>query len=246
MYLLNADNLGGYGQGPNGGNADIARVGPIGGVWGKTAAWPGNGGYAYVVTASQGGGPGVLQALAWSVDSSGDPTLSEVGTSSDAFGYGSSAPAVTSDGTQSGSATLWTVWSASDAPEGQSGGSESQLRAYNPVPVNGVMQEIWSAPIGVASKFLTPDFSNGRVYVGNINGMIYGFGEPVNDPLTVTPTSLPHHPGRVLDHPDPDHFIQRRRSPSPGSARTTPTFPWAPPRPPCRLRSLPVARSPCR
>ena len=125
-------------------------------MWGKTAVWPGDGGYAYVVTASQGGGPGTLQALNWGTDANGNPTMSQVGTSSDAFGYGSSAPAVTSNGTTSGSATLWTVWSASDAPEGESGGSESQLRAYDPVPVNGTMQEIWSAPIGVASKFLTP------------------------------------------------------------------------------------------
>ena len=190
LYLLNAKNLGGYGQGANGGNADIARIGPIGGVWGKTAVWPGDGGYAYVVTAAQGGGPGALQALAWSTTANGTPTLSQVGSSSDAFGYGSSAPTVTSNGTQSGSATLWTVWSASDDPEGQAGGSESQLRAYNPVPVNGVMQEIWSAPIGLASKFLTPSFSDGRVYVGNINGEIFGFGAPVVQPLSVSPTSF--------------------------------------------------------
>ena len=191
LYLLNAASLGGFGQGANGGNNDIARIGPLGGVWGKTAAWPGDGGYAYVVTASQGGGPGTLQALKWGTDAGGNPTMSQVGSSADAFGYGSSAPAVTSNGTTSGSATLWTVWSASDAPEGQSGGSESQLRAYDPLPVNGTMQEVWSAPIGVASKFLTPTFANGRVYVGNINGQLFGFGAPVPQPLSVTPTSFP-------------------------------------------------------
>ena len=66
----------------------------------------------------QGGGPGVLKTLAWSTDASGNPTLSQVGTSSDAFGYGSRAPTVTSDSATSGSATLWTVWSSSDAPRG--------------------------------------------------------------------------------------------------------------------------------
>ena len=191
LYLLNVANLGGFGQGANGGNNDIARIGPLGGVWGKTAVWPGDGGYAYVVTASQGGGPGTLLSLKWGTDANGNPTMSQVGSSSDAFGYGSSAPAVTSNGTTSGSTTVWTVWSASDAPEGQSGGSESQLRAYNPVPVNGTMQEVWSAPIGVASKFLTPTFANGRVYVGNINGQLFGFGAPVPQPLSVTPTSFP-------------------------------------------------------
>ena len=69
----------------------------------------------------QGGGPGTLQALKWGTDANGNPTMSEVGTSSDAFGYGSSAPAVTSNGTTSGSATLWTVWSASDAARGRVG-----------------------------------------------------------------------------------------------------------------------------
>ena len=191
LYLLNANNLGGFGQGANGGNADVARIGPIGGVWGKTAAWPGDGGYAYVVTAAQGGGPGALEALKWGTTANGSPTMSLVGSSSDAFGYGSSAPAVTSNGTTSGSATLWTVWSASDEPEGSAGGSESQLRAYNPVPVNGTMQEVWSAPIGLASKFLTPSFANGRVYVGNINGQIFGFGAPVPQPLAVSPTTFP-------------------------------------------------------
>ncbi len=73
LYLLNAASLGGFGQGANGGNADVARIGPIGGVWGKTAVWPGDGGYAYVVSASQGGGPGALQALAWGTDASGNP-----------------------------------------------------------------------------------------------------------------------------------------------------------------------------
>ncbi len=113
---------------------------------------------------------------------------------------------MTSNGTTSGSATLWTVWSASDAPEGSPGGSESQLRAYNPVPVNGTMQEIWSAPIGVASKFLTPSFDNGRVYVGNINGQIFGFGAPVPQPLSVTPTTFPDHATRTVGDPDADHL----------------------------------------
>ena len=56
------------------------------------------------------------------------------------------------------------------------------------------MQEIWSAPIGMASKFLTPTFANGRVYVGNINGQLFGFGAPVPQPLSVTPTSFPTTP----------------------------------------------------
>ncbi len=194
LYLLDAASLGGMGQGPDGGNADVARAGPIGGVWGKTAWWPGDGGYGYTVTASQGGGPGKLRALAWGTDAGGTPQLSIAGSSSDGFGYGSSAPAVTSNGTASGSATLWTVWASSEAPEGSPGGSEAQLRAYDPVPVNGVLQEVWSAPIGQASKFLVPTFDDGRVYVGNINGVLFGFGEPVPHPLSASPTSFPAVP----------------------------------------------------
>ena len=52
VYLLNRDNLGGEGEGPNGTDNIVGRYGPNGGVWSSPAVWPGNGGWIYIPTAS--------------------------------------------------------------------------------------------------------------------------------------------------------------------------------------------------
>ena len=52
VYLLNRDNLGGVGEGPNGTDDVVGRYGPNGGVWSSPAVWPGDGGYIYIPTAS--------------------------------------------------------------------------------------------------------------------------------------------------------------------------------------------------
>ena len=154
VYLLNRNDLGGEGEGPSGTDAAVGRYGPNGGVWSSPAVWPGDGGWIYIPTASgsasSGGSTGFMDAYQYGLTGSGVPTLSLAGHSSDAFGFGLSAPVVTSNGTTSGSALMWTVWS----PNGT--GVGAQLRAYDPVPVDGVLQEVWSAPVGTASKFNPP------------------------------------------------------------------------------------------
>ena len=96
VYLLNRDNLGGYAQGANGTDGVLARYGPNGGVWSSPAVWPGDGGYVYIPTASgsvsAGGSEGLLDAYQYGLDGSGKPSLNLVGTSADAFGFGTSAP----------------------------------------------------------------------------------------------------------------------------------------------------------
>lgn len=185
VYLLDANNLGGRGEGPNNSDAVINRIGPNGGVWGKPSVWPGDGGYVYITTAQGGGGSGKLKAYRYGLDGSGKPTLSLVATTSDAFGFGSSSPIVTSSNTTSGSALVWVVW----APDGT--GVGGQLRAYDPIPVNGVLQMRFSAPIGTASKFNSPVVDNGRVYVGTRDGRLLCFGSPVNTPLSGSPLAFP-------------------------------------------------------
>ena len=69
----------------------------------------------------------------------GQPTLSLQATSSDSFGFGSGAPVITSEGTTSGSALVWSEW----MPNGT--GTGAQLRAYDPVPVSGKPVLRWSA-----------------------------------------------------------------------------------------------------
>ena len=191
VYLLDRDNLGGIGQGPGGADAVVQRIGPYGGVWSRPAAWPGSGGWVYLPTASggttSGGSTGTLNVFGAGVDGSGVPALSLVGQATDAFGFGSSAPVVTSNGVTPGSALVWVVWS----PDGT--GSGGQLRAYDAVPENGVLSLRYSAPLGsggIASKFNPPGVGDGRIYVGTRDGKVVGWGSPVNQPLATVPVNL--------------------------------------------------------
>jgi len=182
VYLLNADNLGGTGEGANGSDLVVNRTGPYpNGLWGKVAVWPGDGGYIYVPWANG------LQAFKYGIDGTGTPTLSPAGGGdfSDDFGFGSSAGVVTSNGTTSGSAIVWAIWSSDGS------GSGAQLRAYNPIPVGGKMQRLWSAPIGQSSKFALPGVGDGKLYVGTRDGHVLGFGSPVNVALTGSALTFP-------------------------------------------------------
>src|SRR5262249_14501438 len=97
---------------------------------------------------------------------------------SDAFGFSSSSPIVTSSGSQSGTALVWIVWS----PDGS--GNGAQLRAYDAVPVGGTLTLRFSAAVGTAAKFTPPGVANGRVYVGPRDGHVLGFGAPVYSTLS--------------------------------------------------------------
>ncbi len=190
VYLLDRDNLGGYLQGANGGDGVLARLGPYGGVWSRPAVWPGNGGYVYFVTANGSGGVGAgssgyLRAYKYEVDGAGNPTLGLVASSADGFGFGSGAPVVTSNGVNSGSGLLWVVWEAGGT------GADAQLRAYDPVPVNGQFVLRFRAPIGTASKFSMPAVDNGHVYVGTRDGHVLAFWSPVDTPLSASPPTFP-------------------------------------------------------
>jgi hypothetical protein len=189
VYLLNRDELGGIMQGPGGSDKVVQRIGPYGGVWSRPGVWPGDGGWVYIPTASggnsAGGSAGYLRVYQYGVSGTGSPTLSLQGTSPDAFGFGSSAPVITSDGTNSGSALVWTVWT----PNGS--GAGAQLRAYDPIPMNGQPVLCWSAPIGTSAKFALPGVGAGRLYVGTRDGKVLGFGSPVTPLLTGSATTFP-------------------------------------------------------
>ncbi|WP_020135799.1 choice-of-anchor D domain-containing protein [Streptomyces sp. 351MFTsu5.1] len=174
VFLLDRDNLGGMGQGPQGGDAAVSVSGPYQGMWGHPAFWGGDGGYVYVV-----GNQGPLRALKYGVRNGGTPTLTLTGQSQDTFGYTSGSPLVTSDGDDESSALVW-MTSASNAS-----GADGTLRAYSPTPDgNGLLQLLWSAPIGTATKFSTPTADHGKVYVGTRDGVLYGFGSPARTALT--------------------------------------------------------------
>jgi Abnormal spindle-like microcephaly-assoc'd, ASPM-SPD-2-Hydin/PQQ-like domain len=186
VYLLNRDDLGGIGEGPDGSDDVVQRIGPYGGVWSRPGVWPGEGGWVYIPTASAGnsaaGSSGNLRVYSYGLSGSGTPSLSLQGTSSDAFGFSSGAPIVTSEGTTPGSALVWVIW----APNGN--GEGAQLRAYDPIPVDGQPVLRWSAPIGTSAKFATPGVGAGRLYVGTRDGHVLAFGSPVTPVLSAPAT----------------------------------------------------------
>jgi hypothetical protein len=77
---------------------------------------------------------------------------------------------VTSAGSTAGSALVWVEY----ATGGNSSGAE--LRAYDAVPVAGVLNERWHASIGKMSSFASPGIAGGRVYVGTLDGRVLAFG----------------------------------------------------------------------
>jgi hypothetical protein len=189
VYLLNRDSLGGFQQGPNGSDDVVQRIGPYGGVWSRPGVWPGEGGWVYIPTASggetSGGSSGFLRMYQYGVSGSGQPTLSLQASSTEAFGFGSSAPVITSNGTSPGSALVWMIWMTNGF------GQEAQLRAYDPVPVEGKPVLRWSAPVGTASKFAPPGVGAGRIFVGTRDGHVLAFGSPVTQILTGSSVSFP-------------------------------------------------------
>jgi hypothetical protein len=189
VYLLNRDNLGGIAQGPSGSDDVVQRIGPYGGVWSRPGVWPGQGGWIYIPTASGGtnssGSSGNLQVYQYGLSGTGAPTLSLRATSSEAFGFSSSAPVITSDGTEAGSALVWIVW----APNGS--GEGAQLRAYDPIPVDGEPVLRWSAPVGTSTKFALPGVGAGRLFVGTSDGHVLAFGSPVTPALTGSAAEFP-------------------------------------------------------
>lgn len=191
VYLLDRDDLGGYQQAAGGGERVIGRVGPFGGVWSHPGVWPGDGGWIAIPTAGPAsheapdasGAPGKLFLFHYRV-TDGVPSLDAPVVSDDAFGFGSSAPVITSNGTRSGSATMWMTWTADGTGRG------AQLRAYDAVPVNGHLHLRKSFPIGQASKFAMPGVGSGRMYVGTRDGHVLAFGAPVVAAVQAPATSF--------------------------------------------------------
>ena len=116
------------------------------------------------------GSYGYLRAYHYGLDGTGKPALTLAGSSPQQFGFSSSAPIVTSNGTTSGSALLWIVWNPDET------GNGAELRAYDVLPVNGVLPLRWSAPVGQGPKFCPPGVAANRLYVGTRDGYVLGFG----------------------------------------------------------------------
>ncbi|WP_370085300.1 beta strand repeat-containing protein [Streptacidiphilus sp. MAP12-16] len=183
IFLLNRDNLGGHSQGTGGTDANVQTLGPYQGCYCHPAFWGGSGSGAYVYYSGNGG---PLQAFKLGTDGSGNPALALTGQGAVNFGYLSEgSPVVTSTGTTAGSSVVW-VERAADMY-----GNSGTLYAYNGTPnPDGTLTLLWSGPIGVAPKFVTPATSNGRVYIGSRDGHLLAFGRPAASALTGSPVAI--------------------------------------------------------
>jgi hypothetical protein len=169
IYLLDSDDLGGFGQGPGEKDEALQVIPGTRAVIGSIAVWPGEGGYVYVP------GGGGIRVLSYDTEI-GEPHLSLAGETTEPFAFGSGSPIVTSDGITPGSAVLW------DPQCPTTGCAGSTLNAYAAVPEHGAPRLLWRGPIGIATKFARPGVADGRVYVGTRDNRLIAFGVPDQTP----------------------------------------------------------------
>lgn len=182
VYLFDRDNLGGLDQGSGGGDNVLQRLGRFGGVWGRPAVWPGDGGWIYVPTSS---GASTLDAYQYGVTGTGTPSLTPAGSAPGTFGWGTGSPIVTSDGTTHGSALLWIIWSADRS------GAGAQLRAYD-LSNGSLSAPVYQQAIGTSTNYAMPGVGDdGRLYVGTRDGHLLAFGSPVTQPLSGSALNFP-------------------------------------------------------
>lgn len=167
IYVLNANNLGGYKLGPGQTDNILQTIVTSAAVFGACGSYPLEGGFIYCTPV--GLATSVYQLT---FASSGLPQFSKVGQTNEisAGRVGVGIPTITSFNNQIGTAILWMT------------DPDAGLRAWYAVPQNGVLQEIKLPQIGGANKFQRPAFGNGRVYTTDSNGVLYCLGAPVNLP----------------------------------------------------------------
>ncbi|TVY18072.1 WSC domain-containing protein [Lachnellula arida] len=167
-YILNANNLGGFKQGPGGTDNIIQTILAQGSVFGGVGSYPLEGGFIYFTPV---GFPTVCYKIG--LDSQGAPLFTLVGqTATNSAGrVGIGVPTITSYKGQAGTGILW----ISDPNLG--------LQAFNAVPVNGVLKSIPLTATGGLNKFQRPSFGDGRLYVSDTNGNVFCLGSPVSLPL---------------------------------------------------------------
>jgi len=179
IYLLNASSLGGISSSATGSTAVFTSTpslvndppnngGVFHGLWGHMAAFAGVGPDGqptdYIYYAGVGwGGTDNMFVLNFDGTDPAAPVLENIGATTQTFGFSSGSPVITSNGTAADSAVVWEVHSDNQT------GANGSLDAFGALPANGVLPEIWSAPIGNAAKFTVPATSGGRVYVGARN-----------------------------------------------------------------------------
>lgn len=172
-YILDRTDLGGRSQGPGQSDDVVQKLGPYNGQWGHPAAYGGEGGWVYYTENSN-----KIRAFSYSVDSSGKPQFTAAGNTVQSWGYTSGSPVITSNGTTTGSAVLWSMYTSGPT------GADGKLRAFKAIPdSNGELEMLYEHAIGTAAKFATPVIDNGRVYIGTRDGHLMAYGSLNSNPI---------------------------------------------------------------
>ncbi|MCJ1476788.1 hypothetical protein MMC13_005457 [Lambiella insularis] len=171
VYVLNANNLGGYKMGTGQGDNIIQTIITNQPMFGAYGSYPLDGGYIYSTPVGA-----ATYAYKLGFTAAGVPNFLSAGQSNEvsAGRIGVGIPTVTSYQGQAGTGIVW----MSDPNVG--------LRAWHAVPQNNILQTITLPQVGGANKFQRPAFGDSRLYVTDSNGIIYCLGSPVNLPLNCT------------------------------------------------------------
>ena len=169
VYVLDADNLGGYKMGPSQTDAVIQTIVTNEAVFGGSGSYPLEGGYIYFTPV---GYPTYVYKLGFS--EAGVPLFSQVGATAEvsAGRVGTGIPTITTYQGKAGTAILWMC------------DPDAGLRAWYAVPESdGTMKRISLPQVNGLNKFQRPVFGDTRLYVSDGNGVVYCLGSPVNLPL---------------------------------------------------------------
>ncbi|KAK3678887.1 hypothetical protein LTR78_001340 [Recurvomyces mirabilis] len=172
LYLINADNLGGYKQGTGGTDLVVQEIVTSEAVFGGVGSYPLEGGYIYSTPV---GYPTYVYKLGFTA--SGKPNFVLAGTTAQksAGRVGPGVPTITTYKGRPGTAIMWLT------------DPDAGIRAWYAVPnPDQAMTPIKLPQIGGVVKFQRPAFGDGRVYTTDANGALYCLGSPVNLPLNCT------------------------------------------------------------
>lgn len=167
-YWLDLDNLGGYQNGPNKGDAALQVYQNENSVYAGAGVYPFEGGYIYINVINY-----QTHVFKFSC-TNGVPLFTHVADTPEfnAGALGTGHGTVTSLNDAPGSGLVW----VSDV-EGLN------LRIYDAVPVSGNLTLINSFNTPGTTKFTRIVFGDGIAYQGTTAGFLYAYGSPVNLPM---------------------------------------------------------------
>ena len=171
VYTLDRDSLGGFATGLGGTDQAVDKGPGRAGVWGKPSIFGGDGGWMYAVTSNG------IDSYRRQLDSAGLPHFGLCSSTpgGEPIGLGSSPAVVTSNGSTKASALFWALTMS------YRDGWGTELRAYSATPTCGTdMRPVRSWPVGQGTRYSPPGVGNGRIYVGNLEGKLIGFGRPAS------------------------------------------------------------------